>query len=363
MPSVVALLGRRDVPTDGIEDYCTFLAEALLRNGIELKQTRVQWMEGGWIDALRQLSHESRDWRGRWVLLQYTALAWSRRGFPFWVLAVLAILRLNGTRVAVVFHEPRRQGGSRWVDRFRGRCQDWVIRRIYQRAAKSIFTVPLKSVSWLPRDEERAAYIPIGANIPQRSPQSKSPRQKTAMGTVAVFCLDGNPALRQELRDISDAVRVATKKGAQFRVVFVGRGTAEAAGEISGAFGHIPVEISNLGLLSPEKLTDTLAEADVMLCVRGRVNQCRGTAVAGIACSLPIVAYAGEVEGTPLADAGLLLVPYRDADALGVALFRVLTDSDLARELKERSAFAQQKYFSWDFIAGSYVRFLEGGSN
>src|SRR5579859_6478733 len=87
----VALLGRRDIPVDGVEDYCTFLAAGLARQGVQLTQVRVKWVERGWVGALRQLGREVKAWRGRWVLLQYTALAWSRRGFPVWTLAVLRL--------------------------------------------------------------------------------------------------------------------------------------------------------------------------------------------------------------------------------------------------------------------------------
>src|SRR5208282_4617420 len=139
----VAILGRRDFPTDGVEDYCTFLGEALRRQGIELQQMRVPWMEKGWIGALRQLSRDCSTWRGRWVLLQYTALAWSRRGFPFWALAVLAILPRGGAHVAVVFHEPVRQRGPGLLQGVRGACQAWVLRRLYGGATKAIFADPL----------------------------------------------------------------------------------------------------------------------------------------------------------------------------------------------------------------------------
>ena len=52
----IALLGRQDEPTDGVEDYCSFLGRALASQGIELEQVRVPWGELGWIGALRQLS-------------------------------------------------------------------------------------------------------------------------------------------------------------------------------------------------------------------------------------------------------------------------------------------------------------------
>jgi glycosyltransferase involved in cell wall biosynthesis len=309
---------------------------------------------------LRWVSRECTGWRGKWVLVQYTALAWSRRGFPFFALAVLATLHHRGARVALVFHEPRRQGGSRWIDRIRGACQDWVLRTLHRSAAKSIFTVPLATVSWLPAGDTRSAFIPIGANIPQSSQQPKAAAGNEAAGTVVVFCLDGMPALRQELLDISDAARAAATNGARLRVLFVGRGTKEAEAEIASAFRDVPVETSILGLLSAAEVSETLAASDLMLCVRGKINQCRGSALAGVACGLPIVAYAGEVEGTPLADAGLLLVPFRDAGALGAAVYRVLADSNLSRDLRKKNQRAQQKHFSWDLIAASYVGLLEG---
>ena len=194
MRSVVALLGRRDKPTDGVEDYCTFLGDALRRHGIELKKARVPWMEKGWIGALRQTSDDCLAWRGRWVLLQYTALAWSRRGFPFAALAVLVILRRGGARVAVVFHEPDRQGGSGLLQGVRGACQDWVIRRLYGGATKAIFADPLETIDWLPKDRAKATFIPIGANIPEPESSSEaSEAQDGAAKTVAVFCMSEPP--------------------------------------------------------------------------------------------------------------------------------------------------------------------------
>src|SRR6185437_10560871 len=87
--SVIAMLGRRDTPVDGVEDYCTFLSEGLARRGVEMTRVRVNWTEQGWLGALRQLRRDSKEWREHWVLLQYTALGWSRHGFPIWAVIVL----------------------------------------------------------------------------------------------------------------------------------------------------------------------------------------------------------------------------------------------------------------------------------
>jgi glycosyltransferase involved in cell wall biosynthesis len=356
----IALLGRRDTPVDGVEDYCRFLGNALGARGIELKHARVPWMENGWIGGLRWLAEESVAWRSKWVVVQYTALSWSRRGFPFAALAVLAILRRSGARVAVVFHEPYRQGGSRLVDRFRGACQDWVMRKLYRGATKAIFADPLEKIGWLPKNNAKAAMIPIGANVPEPAMRADfSGTREDRTKTVAVFCLTEPPKQQLELGDISRAVLSAVANGSKVRVVFLGRGTDEAREEIARFFSDVPVEVSMLGILGDDEVSETLARSDAMLCVRDEITPRRGSVIAGIACGLPIVGYAGAAEGTPLEEAGIEFVPFRDREALGRALSRVLTDHDLQKRLREKSLYAQQKCFSWHRIAASYFDFLE----
>ncbi|HXN71942.1 MAG TPA: glycosyltransferase family 4 protein [Candidatus Acidoferrales bacterium] len=356
----IALLGREDTPTDGVADYCAFLARELEEQGTQMSLARVSWMEDGWIDGLRALWRGSADWRGQWVLLQYTALSWSRRGFPFGAVAVLAILRRRGVRCAVVFHEPNRQSESsaRWIDQIRGACQGWGIRALYRYADKAIFADPLGSIEWLPKNETKAAYIPIGANIPEPPQRTKHfPRDGR---TVAVFCLSDMPNVRREVSDIYHAMNMAAANGGQLRLVLLGRGTPEAHEEIERAFQGSSVSVENLGLRSAEEVSRFLGEADAMLCVRGKLFPRRGSALAGIACGLPIIAYAGAAEGTPLAEAGVELVPYGDREALGMALARVLADERHWQQLHERNRRMHGEYFSWDRIAERFRAELAG---
>ena len=44
---VIALLGRRDAPTDAIEEYCQYLGAVLSAHDFELKLVRVAWLEDG----------------------------------------------------------------------------------------------------------------------------------------------------------------------------------------------------------------------------------------------------------------------------------------------------------------------------
>ena len=143
----------------------------------------------------------------------------------------------------------------------------------------------------------------------------------------------------------------AAKSGLNARVVFMGRGTSEASEDIKRAFHSVPVEVTNLGLQAAGEVSRILSESDAMLCVRGPLYPRRGSAIAAIACGLPIIAYAGAAEGTPIAEAGVELVPYADREALGIALTRVLADHNAWSQLHEKSELAHRRYFSWNVVA------------
>jgi glycosyltransferase involved in cell wall biosynthesis len=354
MPTLVALLGRPDTPTDGVEDYCVFLGRAFAADAIELQQVRVRWTEKGWIGALWQLSRECPAWRGQWVLLQYTALSWSRRGFPFAALVVLALLRRGGARVTVVFHEPCRHGGSRWKDRIRGACQDWVIQGLYRHAAKSIFTVPLQTIDWLPKEQPKAVFIPIGANIPEPAACRRAPPLPDEQKTVIVFGVTGAPEMEREVADIAGIMQEASKTLKKLRLIVVGRGSLEAREQLANALSTCDVELIVRGVLPAEEVAREFERADVLLFVRGAITLQRGSAIAGIACGIPIVGYRPERISAPLQEAGVEWSFWQDRDGLVRGLVRVLSDPQRWMELRQLNLDIQKSCFSWSRIAERY---------
>jgi hypothetical protein len=353
---IVALLGRRDEPTDGVADYCEWLGGGLAAYGYEFSAIRVDWADLGWRAALADLREKSAAWRNGWVLLQFTTLAWSRRGFPLHAPEILSALHDNGVRCAVVFHDFAPLGGPRIVDRARSYCQLRVLRRLYQRSDRAIFPVPLEMISWLPQQREKARFIPIGANCPQPPSQVRQDGRETKL--IAVYNVTGGAHAFVEAADIGCALKRARRAAGPLRLMVAGRGSQEADSALRAEFAGTDVEVEILGLLSAEELSRKLAGADVLLFVRGQISSRRGSALAGIACGLPVVCYAGPQTGWPITEAGLLSVPLRDTEALSAALERVLTDSNLRETLAERSRRAQEKYFSWPVIAEQFVAVL-----
>ncbi|MGH9574624.1 MAG: hypothetical protein ACRD40_13980 [Candidatus Acidiferrales bacterium] len=349
-------MGRRDEPTDGVEDYCAFLAQALSRYGVTLQLARLSWDKEGWSPALRKLRRESKDWSGSSVLLQYTGMAWSRRGFPTEVMDVTRILRRNGLRCVAVFHEHKRQSGSRrWIDPVRGMCQDIVIRHLYRAATKAIFTVPLKSVTWLPQESAKAQFIPIGANVPERL----EPRQpKEGSKTVAVFGFSEAPNMVREAETIAASVRHAAESICGLRLVLCGRGSSEAGKLIDRLLQGSRAQVITKGLLSAGEVASELECADVYLFVRGSITLQRGTAIAGIACGVPIVGYRNGEVSPPLDEAGIQWAPLGDCESLARNLTQVLSNGRIWNDLHERNLRLQRNYFSWDRIAEQYLAAL-----
>jgi glycosyltransferase involved in cell wall biosynthesis len=358
---VIALLGRPDAPTDAVEEYCRYLGEALAAEDFELIVERVAWHESGWRGAAGALRRRAQEWRGAWVLVQYTALAWSARGFPVRFPGILTILKAAGARVGVVFHDVEPYGGARVIDRLRRRAQLQVMRKALGLADHAVFTVTMERISWMKQDCGKACFIPVGANLPiSAGANSRKDISKDRKLSVAVFSITGGDSGRWEIENIVEAVRFAASRVGNLRLIVFGRHALNAEAELKHRFRDSTVELHVQGVLPGEAVARSLCAADVLLFVRGPISTRRGSAIAGIVCGLPVIAFEGPETGAPITEAGLALFsPQRKGD-LGNVLVRVLEDEHYRASLAQRSLLAQQQYFSWPAIAARYAEFLRG---
>jgi glycosyltransferase involved in cell wall biosynthesis len=95
--------------------------------------------------------------------------------------------------------------------------------------------------------------------------------------------------------------------------------------------------VSVEGVLEEKEVVETLTSCDVLLFVRGPISTRRGSAIAGIACGLPIIAYSGTETAAPITEAGVVFYDPQNAGSLGEMLVRVLQDEPIAGNL-EREA-------------------------
>jgi glycosyltransferase involved in cell wall biosynthesis len=359
---IIALLGRRDEPTDAVEEYCRYLGEALRAHGFEMELARVAWAERGWPAALRELREKAGVWRGQWVLLQYTALAWSGRGFPLRFLRVMSALRDAGARVVVVYHDVEPYAGVRVIDVVRRRVQIHTMRRALAASEVAVFTIPREKISWRPARRADDVFIPVGANLPTDAVAAEDAGERRdaidGIATATVFGITGGDAGIEETQRIIEAVRFAVKQVGKMRLVVLGRNSESAEASLGKALGDVPVEIQVHGVVAPEKVAGLLSASDVLVFVRGAISSRRGSAIAGIACGLPVIAWSSAETAAPITDAGVVLISSAERSQLGEALARVLGDRGYRDALAERSRRAHREFFAWPAIAARFAEFL-----
>jgi glycosyltransferase involved in cell wall biosynthesis len=357
--SIVALLGRRDEPTDGVEQYCVHLGAALRAHDFAMDIVRLTWKERGWPTALRNLRQRATDWHGRWVLLQYTALAWSPRGFPLELPRVIRILRKAGARIGLVYHDAQPYPGNRAVDHLRRFVQQRTMRQVLRASEKAILTVPAEKLSWISPATKNAVFIPVGANLPLLNSSGREGSVRSdEMPTVAVYGITGGDAGDQEIAQITGAVRLAAEKLGKVRLLVFGRNADSAEAALRKNLRNLEVALRVAGVLPENDVETLLRSSDVLLFVRGPISSRRGSAIAGIACGLPVIAFAGSETAAPITDAGVVFVSGEDKNALGGALVRVLGDRAYHDRLTERSQAAYKNHFSWEAIAVRYASVL-----
>ena len=358
---VMMLLGRRDEPTDAVRDYANCLSEALRARGIGCQSWEVRWHEKGWLLALARLWREGRAWRDRWVILHYTALMWSRRGFPVALPAVLKILKLRRCRTVVVFHDVYAFAGSRRIDRLRVSFQERIMRHLAINALRAIIPVPMEGIPWLPVRKLRTEFIPVGANVPSLDDLARQGvvPVHNAIPTVAVFGIPTWPeAQKREVEAIVQSVRKASERAGEVQLLVLGRGAKEAQPLLRAGLQGSNVRLQVDGLRSSQEISAGLSGCDVLLFARGPLSSRRGSGLAAIACGLPIVAYQGRETGFPLSEAGILFVPQDDTDSLGTELARILLDRQLRLSLRERSLSVFREWFAWERIADRWAKAL-----
>jgi glycosyltransferase involved in cell wall biosynthesis len=354
----VALLGCRDEPTDAVEEYCRYLGNSLQAHDIQLEIMRIPWSESGWPRALRDFQKSVAQLQVSWFLLQYTALAWSRRGFSWRFLKVLQLLKKNGAHCAVVFHDVEAYYGDRSIDRLRRIVQLRTMRQALRLADLSIFTVPLQKITWLRDAPQNAVFIPVGANLPSPERAWKKPETASSdVPTIGIYSVAGG-SINAEAKIIAETAAYLADQLGPIRIHLFGRNAPLAEPALRESLLGKPVDLTVRGILPPDEIVQLLGCCDVLFFQRGPISSRRGSAIAGIACGLPVVACEGSETAPPITDAGVVLLPLGATSEFGPALLRVLSDPAYRAQLAECSRQAQTNYFSWEAIAVRYTQAL-----
>jgi glycosyltransferase involved in cell wall biosynthesis len=353
--NVTFIMGARDTPTDGVYDFVEQLSSTLRQQEISCSTRIVTWDRDGWFAALRQLrrSPSSSD---DVAVIQYTHLAWSRRGLPIGAWFVLRLLRRHSARTAVVIHDPSPFPGSRLRDRFRRWVQEATVRRIATDASCSFSTLDPAMVPCLQRVDPAPRFLPAGSNVPT----VERVRPSGPGLIIAVFGVtERNESEARTIAEITNRV-AASVSGVVLKVF--GRGALDAEGTLSMALkDEVDLQVSDVRP-APE-VAVSIAGSDAMLFVRGDASSRRGTIMAAVANGLPVVAIEGPETDQRLREAGLCFFRPGELDVAAAHLARIALDPAFADDLRDRQDRALFTSFSWSRIAQTLVEglSLEGG--
>jgi hypothetical protein len=286
-------------------------------------------------------------------MLQYSHLAWSSRGFPLGALAIAATVRLGGAKLAVTLHDPLPFAGIRVRDRIRTFTQLMVMRMLVLLAHRTFVTVDPSVISWAGgRMRGVLSLVPVGSNVGVMTRRRARAKERT----VVVFGVTENNVA--EATRIARVVRTARRSLPDLALQVVGRGALQSMPALQRELGRSDVGLSVHGVIAADDVAVHIADADVLLFLRGGASSRRSTIAAAIACGTPIVAERGPETAPPITEAGLELVPLGDDAAAAAAIVRIVEDQTWSAELSSRNHEAHDRWFSWESIGTRIIECL-----
>jgi glycosyltransferase involved in cell wall biosynthesis len=335
---------------DGVRDYSERLATELRKRDCEV---HVLATPSGPVKSVRAIGRSRKRTRGiDWTVMQYTHLAWSKRGFSLGALAIAAAVRLGGTKLAVTIHDPLPFGGTRARDRIRTFTQLIVMRSLVVLAHRTFVTVDPSVIPWATGPIGISlSFVPAGSNVGV----ARHDRTGGSEPTVVVFGVTENDVA--EASRIANVARTARRSLPHLTLCVIGRGAQQSLPVLRRALDSSDVRLEVHGVVAPEKVVSHIASADALLFLRGGASSRRSTVIAAIACGTPVVAEFGPETSVPITQAGLELVPLGDDVAAAAAVVRIIQNRPWSAELSARNREAYARWFSWESIGS---RILEG---
>jgi glycosyltransferase involved in cell wall biosynthesis len=177
--------------------------------------------------------------------------------------------------------------------------------------------------------------------------------------TIGVFSITGGAQGTKDTMVILEVVGYAAEKLGNVRLSVFGRHAELRESDLRRGFAGTPVDLRVDGVVEPLEVVQKLRACDVLLFVRGAISSRRGSAIAGIAAGLPVLAYENWETASPITDAGLMLAPLDQHEQLKEMLVRVLSDEDFRAGLASRSRTAYEAHFAWPVIAARFAEILK----
>lgn len=355
--TLASVVASRD-GADGVGDHAAGLAAALADHAIAAPLLRVPWHEVGGVAGLRLIDASLRSARPDRVILHYSHLAWSERGWPLGLLAALAVCRRHAP-VLLWVHDPDRSGTSGWRDAAHSAAKAAGLQAGARLAKHTVVAIERERVYWATaRRRSRLTMIPSTGPVGRADP--RPPDDKF---TVSAFGLNVGSGAGEAgpLLDIGREL-VAALGTDQVRVRLLGAGDTPAARALADALHAAGVDVDRPGYLEPDELGGRLVASHAFVMVRAGLSTRNSSTASALACGLPVVGYEGPETGAPLRDAAVIVPRAAGAPvpvpALVQALLEIAHDPYRRAELSSSSHRVYDQHYAWDVVAEQVAALL-----
>ena len=353
---VVFLHGRMDQPTDGIWNNSKSLGGELAARGIAVRYVRVTWEEEGWRRGIADLREQVGTWGQPWVVVPFTPLMWSHRGFPGHLWKLLRVLRADGAKIAIHLHDVLPWTGPTVLHRLRERAQVRAMIRLGRRVDARFVSVDPSGIPWFPQARwPDVTHLVSGSVVPENL--DRPIKHEPGALRLVVFGLPDH-AESEEAGTLAELFAVLAERVARVEVHLVGRGSAAGGDALRRALEGSGVQLNGHGLLPLPEVARVLDRGEAMVFLRTGVSSRRSSVAAGLAHALPIAGYRSAETRPPITEAGLALVERGDLAGLVEMLERMAGDGAWLEELSARSRLCFVESFSWPAIADRFVATL-----
>jgi glycosyltransferase involved in cell wall biosynthesis len=290
-----------------------------------------------------ELSRERPDF----LVLHYSAFAYSHRGVPVFLPGVLRTLRAARAPLVTVLHElayPWHRPGAR--ERVWAITQRMALVDLFRASSAAVATTEhnaswARSRRWLPR--RPISVAPVFSNLPLPS----VPAPTVVPGRVGLFGYGNEEALMEPVLDALARVR---SQRDDVRLLLLGAPGADSErgrelAREAGMRGIASEAVDFSGVLPAQELSDLLASCEVLLsCASPGPTSRKGTIAASLSSGRPLLALDGRQTWRELVDAEAVQLARPDGASLASGLEQLLGDVQLQAHLGARgSEFARDR--------------------
>jgi glycosyltransferase involved in cell wall biosynthesis len=363
------MVGASHSAVCGVRDYNRVAAQALTKLGCNVSTV---WWERDVSWGLRETARQASDWLGEigqaaltgepdFVLWQYSAFSYGRRGVPHLAPAVARALDSIGAPVVTILHEfasPFR--GRGWRGAVHAATTRAVLPSLVWRSAGLVVTTEARARTleqWLPR--RPVLFAPVFSNV---SPTAPASFHRGSRPTIGVFGFRSDSC---RPLPVVAAITALRRRGLDPELVLVGApgdGSPQAVEwRHAAAQAGCSDALRFTGVLAESVLAQTLTSLDTVVLPVARGPEPRqGTLAACLAHGLPVVAFDGPHRWRRLTDERALVVTPPDAQQLTRALASLLHDTHARMDQAERAHEFYRRHLAPEVVAADLLRFLCG---